>query len=193
MMPRPYTQTFPNHGRQILDQLSVQRYYGSFCDIVVRVEDVDFKVHKCVLAASSCKLQTLMCSMHQDSGDVLSLKDLTMNGFRVVVEYMYSGVLRLDAALVQEVLVASQYLELRDVEKACLEFYKSTGAEAPLPPLEAALGLVRMSGLGGAPSGTALSDYAAECSRARITAWWTTAAGASNGRSARCASWSQQP
>ena len=147
-MARPYTQSFPAHGCQILEQLNVQRYYGNFCDIVVRVQGEDFKVHKCVLAASSSKLQSLMYSVQPDASNVLTLKELTHNGLKTVVEYMYTGMLKLDAISVHEVLVASQYLELRDVEKACLEFYKSTGAEAPLPPLEAALGLVRMSGLG---------------------------------------------
>ena len=154
MVPRPYTVDFPRHGHQILEQLNVQRYYGNFCDIILRTEDTDLKVHRCVLAASSAKLQALMFTqLHESVGNVLMLKDITSTGVRAVIEYMYTGELRLDAMTVQDILVASQHLELRSVEKSCLEFYKSIGAEAPLPPLEAALGLMRMSSGMSIPSG----------------------------------------
>ena len=51
---------FPEHSAILLEKLNAQRYYGAFCDVIIRVEDCDFKLHKCVLAATSSKLQTLM-------------------------------------------------------------------------------------------------------------------------------------
>ena len=43
----PFSHTFPDHCRHLLEQLNIQRYYGAFCDVIVRIEDYDFKVDKC--------------------------------------------------------------------------------------------------------------------------------------------------
>ena len=79
-MPLHYSQTSPSHASIILEQLNVQRYYGAFCDIVLRVEDVDVRLHKCVLAASSARLQSMVYGMRQECGDLLTLKDVSLPG-----------------------------------------------------------------------------------------------------------------
>ncbi|KAK2165364.1 hypothetical protein LSH36_51g01009 [Paralvinella palmiformis] len=124
LVPSHYSHTSPLHASLILEQLNVQRYYGAFCDIVLRVEDVDVRLHKCVLAASSARLQTMVYSMRQECGDLLTLKDVSLPGFWPILDYIYTGVLKLDNGTVQEVLMAAQLLEIRDVEKICLEYVK---------------------------------------------------------------------
>lgn len=149
-MLRPISQNFPHHSDQILEQLNVQRYYAAFCDITVRVEDVDFKLHKCVLAASCAKLQGMLFNMRPECGNILTLKDLSLNGFRCVVEYIYTGILKLDSMYVHDILAASQFFEIREIEKYCLDFFKNSRTETQLPPLRTALqGIL---GMGGSPT-----------------------------------------
>ena len=152
-MLRPISQNFPHHSDQILEQLNVQRYYAAFCDITVRVEDVDFKLHKCVLAASCAKLQGMLFNMRPECGNILTLKDLSLNGFRCVVEYIYTGMLKLDSMYVHDILAASQFFEIREIEKYCLDFFKNSRTETQLPPLRTALqGILGMGGGSATPS-----------------------------------------
>ena len=45
-------------------------------------------------------------------------------GFWPILDYIYTGVLKLENSTIQEVLMASQLLEIRDVEKICLEYVR---------------------------------------------------------------------
>ena len=150
----PISQSLSHHSDQILEQLNVQRYYAAFCDITVRVEDVDFKLHKCVLAASCAKLQGMLFNMRPECSNVLTMKDLSVNGFRCVVDYIYTGMLKLDSMYVHDILAASQFFEIREIEKYCLDFFKNSQTETRLPPLRTALqGILGMGGTPGAASG----------------------------------------
>ena len=155
MASRTYTQPFPAHSKHMLEQLNVQRYLGAFTDIVVRIGDVDFKLHRCLLAAACTRFQSLLCNMREECGNVLVLKTITPTGFRSVTEFIYTGIIKLDPEVAQDVLTAAQFLEMRDLEKAVLNYFKSVSSEAPMPPTEAALSLMRMSqGIGLSNSGT---------------------------------------
>ncbi|CAH1797406.1 unnamed protein product [Owenia fusiformis] len=124
---RPFTHSFPHHCKALLEQLNVQRYYGAFCDVIVRVEDFEFKVHKNVLAAFSPKLQTMLFGMPEECGNVLMIKDMSANGFRFIVEYMYTGILKLDIMNIHDVLGCTQFLDMRETERICGEYFKSGG------------------------------------------------------------------
>ncbi|ELT91108.1 hypothetical protein CAPTEDRAFT_87934, partial [Capitella teleta] len=113
---------FSNHAALMLEQMNVQRFYSAFCDVSVRVEDVDFRLHKSVLAAASPKLQTLMCGLRDENSNVMTMHDVSLTGFRCILEFIYTGLLKLDIMCVQEVLNTAQFLELRMVEKACLNY-----------------------------------------------------------------------
>ncbi len=146
-----YTRTFPQHSHHVLQQLNLQRHYGVFCDVVLRIDKYDFKAHKCVLAAGCPKLQTMLYSMRQECGNILSLKDISVTGVRYILEFLYTGTLELKGVYIHDILAAAQYLEMRDVEKACLDYqyYKgmSTYSHILNPPDDT--GYRSMSTLGG--------------------------------------------
>ena len=125
-MAQPVTQSFPDHSKSVLDQLNNQRYCGAFCDILLQIDDYDFKLHKCLLAALSAKLQTMLFNMRPECGGILTLRDISVTGFRYIIEYLYTGTLHLNTLHVHDVLAASQYLEIREIEKACYDFLKTT-------------------------------------------------------------------
>lgn len=117
--PCDYIRSFPSHGFHLLEQLNVQRYYGTFCDITVRVDDVDYSAHRCILAASSAKLHSLIYSIRQEWNNVLVIKDVTPTAFQVVLDFIYTGSVRLMSSSVHDVLEAARYLEIPDVQKVC--------------------------------------------------------------------------
>ena len=82
-----------------------------------------------MLAAGCPKLQNALYSLRQECGEVLALKELSVSGFRTILEFLYTGTLKLDIVHIHEVLTAAQFLEIRQVEKACLDYqyYKGVG------------------------------------------------------------------
>lgn len=44
---------FPQHSKQVLEQLNQQRQLGLLCDCTFVVDGINFKAHKAVLAACS--------------------------------------------------------------------------------------------------------------------------------------------
>ena len=141
MASRTYNQPFPAHSNYMLEQLNVQRYLGAFTDIIVRIGDVDFKLHRCLLAAACARFQSLLCNMREECGNVLVLKTVTPAGFRNVADFIYTGVVKLDDTVAQDALAAAQFFEMKDLEKVVLDYFKSVGSDAP----EAAISLMRMS------------------------------------------------
>uniref|UniRef100_A0A3Q2YXK5 BTB domain-containing protein n=1 Tax=Hippocampus comes TaxID=109280 RepID=A0A3Q2YXK5_HIPCM len=53
------TMEFPWHSGKVLEQFNNQRKQGLLCDCTFVVDGVDFKAHKCVLAACSVYFRTL--------------------------------------------------------------------------------------------------------------------------------------
>lgn len=47
------TMDFPQHSRQVLEQLNQLRQLGLLCDCTFVVDGINFKAHKAVLAACS--------------------------------------------------------------------------------------------------------------------------------------------
>lgn len=147
----------------LLKQLNIQRYYGLFCDVVVRVGDVDFRAHRCVLAAASAKLQSLAFNIRQDwGGNMLVIDGISAEAFHVALEFIYSGCVRLDGmtTTVDEILAAAKYLGLPDVERACRELGArntapvkaesiSVATERPMPKLTSIKDIHPASGASG--------------------------------------------
>lgn len=75
--------------RQIFELYKKQ----SFCDLSINVDNVDFYVHKCVFVAACPKLHEVIEEQRKDSDSVsLTFNGLSATGFRLLVEYLYSGV-----------------------------------------------------------------------------------------------------
>jgi len=110
------------HSLQLLEQLNFQRQKKLFCDVTIRVTaGQTFAAHRCVLAASSPKLRSLvsLTASHGKLKSVILLKSLTVCGFEPVLEYIYTGELKLDVENIDEVLATACYLELPDIVELC--------------------------------------------------------------------------
>ncbi len=126
-----FTQGFPLHATRVLEQLNFQRYYGAFCDTSVTVENVTISLHRCVLCAASTKFQALLYGRQPDERLVLS--DLTLRGTMAVLEFIYTGLIKLDTESVHDVLGAAKELEMTELEKLCLDYIKFL-QNGPMPP-----------------------------------------------------------
>lgn len=117
----------PSHYRQLLHELNEQRQHGILCDVCIVVEGKIFKAHKNVLLGSSRYFKTLYCQVQKSSEQttVTQLDIVTAQGFKAIIDFMYSAHLALTSKNVIEVMSAASYLQMTDIVQACHSFIKA--------------------------------------------------------------------
>ncbi|XP_051944905.1 zinc finger and BTB domain-containing protein 3-like [Xyrauchen texanus] len=134
---------FPGHSQQLLACLRSQRLQGFLCDCAVQIGPTRFVAHRAVLASFSPFFH--MFYSDQSMGNTSSvnggpLRDtVTINGdivtpqaFGLILDFMYDGVLRLEAhPPPEDVLAAASFLHMNDVVRVCKRRLQGRGlAEA---------------------------------------------------------------
>lgn len=116
-----------SHYRQLLRELNEQRQHGILCDVCIIVEGKIFKAHKNVLLGSSRYFKTLYCQVKKTSeqATVTHLDIVTAQGFKTILDFMYSAHLALTSKNVIEVMSAASYLQMTDIVQACHNFIKA--------------------------------------------------------------------
>ncbi|NXF85505.1 ZBT46 protein, partial [Eubucco bourcierii] len=116
-----------SHYRQLLHELNEQRQHGILCDVCIVVEGKIFKAHKNVLLGSSRYFKTLYCQVQKSSeqATVTHLDIVTAQGFKAIIDFMYSAHLALTSRNVIEVMSAASYLQMTDIVQACHNFIKA--------------------------------------------------------------------
>ncbi len=117
-----------SHYRQLLRELNEQRQHGILCDVCVIVEGKIFKAHKNVLLGSSRYFKTLYCQVKKSSeqqATITHLDIVTAQGFKTILDFMYSAHLALTSKNVIEVMSAASYLQMTDIVQACHGFIKA--------------------------------------------------------------------
>lgn len=116
-----------SHYRQLLRELNEQRQHGVLCDVCVVVEGKVFKAHKNVLLGSSRYFKTLYCQVQKtsDQATVTHLDIVTAQGFKAIIDFMYSAHLALTSRNVIEVMSAASFLQMTDIVQACHDFIKA--------------------------------------------------------------------
>ena len=100
---------------------------NSLCDGILQTCDEEtFRVHRCVLAASSPYFRAMFTGGFREANDEQSerpivLPTITSEGLRHVLDYMYSGRLILSQDTVYDVLIVAHMLQLTDVLSSCTE------------------------------------------------------------------------
>ncbi|XP_075028070.1 zinc finger and BTB domain-containing protein 17 isoform X2 [Calonectris borealis] len=128
---------FPQHSKQVLEQLNQQRQLGLLCDCTFVVDGIDFKAHKAVLAACSEYFRMLFV----DQKDVVHLDISNAAGLGQVLEFMYTAKLSLNPDNVEDVLAVAGFLQMQEIVSACNALKSLTvPAESPAksqqPPAE---------------------------------------------------------
>ncbi|XP_059839503.1 zinc finger and BTB domain-containing protein 10 [Hypanus sabinus] len=112
---------------QLLQELNEQRQQGILCDVNIVVKGQVFKAHKNILVAGSRYFKTLYCYTPNESCDQVTVTHLdvvAVQGFTVILDFMYSGHLVLTSQNVIEVMSVASYLQMTDIVQACRGFIK---------------------------------------------------------------------
>ena len=114
------------HCIKIAQHLLDQSVDESFCDIVLQVEDQDFRAHKCVLASCSeyfYKMFTL--EMKEKYDKTITIKGINAHTFRAILDWIYTGKIELNEDNLDETLQAVSMLQLTDLFDEINTFVKS--------------------------------------------------------------------
>ncbi|XP_058475066.1 zinc finger and BTB domain-containing protein 10 isoform X2 [Solea solea] len=124
---------------QLLQELDKQRKSGILCDVNIVVSGQVFRAHKNILVAGSRYFKTLYCltkSEAQDQATVTHIDVAAVQGFSVILDFLYSGNLLLTSQNAIEVMSVASYLQMTEVVQSCRAFIKdalniSSKQEAP--------------------------------------------------------------
>ncbi|KAM4621592.1 zinc finger and BTB domain-containing protein 3 isoform 1-T3 [Polymixia lowei] len=118
---------FPQHSQQLLSALRSQRQRGFLCDCIVQVGSSRFLAHRAVLASCSPFFHMFYSDPpggaggHGSSGSVtLDSEIVTAAAFSLLLDFVYEGVLQLEAPLpVEDILAAASFLHMNEVVRVC--------------------------------------------------------------------------
>ncbi|KAI5091852.1 zinc finger and BTB domain-containing protein 10 [Silurus meridionalis] len=112
---------------QLLQELDKQRKSGILCDVSIVVCGQVFRAHKNILVAGSRYFKTLYCltkSENLDQATITHLDVAAVQGFSVILDFLYSGNLLLTSQNAIEVMSVASYLQMSEVVQSCRAFIK---------------------------------------------------------------------
>ncbi|XP_059397997.1 zinc finger and BTB domain-containing protein 7C-like [Carassius carassius] len=130
---------FPNHSNDVLCSLNEQRRDGLLCDVILVVQDQEYRTHRSVLAACSQyfkKLFTVATGSSQDSNQhaIYELDFVAPESLTAILEFAYTSTLTITASNVKEILSAARLLEIPCIINVCLEIMDTGGGGGDGPP-----------------------------------------------------------
>ncbi|XP_017318635.1 kelch-like protein 10 [Ictalurus punctatus] len=98
------------------------RLEEELCDAVLRVDEVEFNVHKTVLCAHSPYFRTLFMTGSSSDQKVYTMTNVSPDIMAIIIHYIYTQEIRVTTDNVQAVLVMADYLLMRDLVRDCYDF-----------------------------------------------------------------------
>ena len=92
-----------------------------FCNCVIQVGEEEFAVHLEVLCAYSEYFNTIV-GHDYNANDIVTLYDITAATFSNLLNFMYTGGMRLELSNLLEVYVAADYLIINTALDCCRDF-----------------------------------------------------------------------
>ncbi|XP_071498581.1 kelch-like protein 24 [Diadema antillarum] len=102
------------------------RQAGELTDFMLCAEDNRFPCHKMLLAAGSPYFKAMFTGPMrvEDSSSSADLQDISSTTAELLLDYMYTGRLKITADNVQELLIAANFLLLERLVEACCDFLR---------------------------------------------------------------------
>ncbi|CDQ79669.1 unnamed protein product [Oncorhynchus mykiss] len=116
MTERIHNINLHNFSNSVLETLNEQRNRGHFCDVTVRIHGSMLRAHRCVLAAGSPFFQDKLLLGYSDI-EVPSV--VSVQSIQKLIDFMYSGVLRVSQSEALQILTAASILQIKTVIDEC--------------------------------------------------------------------------
>nr|XP_019953708.1 PREDICTED: SAM and SH3 domain-containing protein 1-like isoform X3 [Paralichthys olivaceus] len=128
-----------SHKQSILSKFNNLRKRDLLCDVTLVVEDVHFRAHKALLAASSEYFSLMFTSEDHISRSTFTLGGMEAEMFSAVLEFIYSAHVSLEESCTEQLLATARLMEVSDLVKVLTELTRSAagvrGDQATVPDL----------------------------------------------------------
>jgi len=121
------------HFTTLFDKLDEDRKGDKvYCDVTISVGDANFSAHRCILGTFCLYFATLFRSSFDDKNkEVIKLsgpvgEDIKPSTFQSILNFCYTKQSGLKASNVYDVLAATEYLQIDNLKKECLDFLKAS-------------------------------------------------------------------
>ncbi|KAM6185183.1 zinc finger and BTB domain-containing protein 24 [Rhynchocyon petersi] len=119
------------HSNSVLSSLEEQRKKGFLCDITLIVENVHFRAHKALLAASSEYFSMMFAEEGEIGPSIYMLEGMVADTFSILLEFIYTGCLHATEKTTEQILATAQFLKVYDLVKAYTDFQNSHSSPKP--------------------------------------------------------------
>ena len=116
-----------SHAVNLLSKCAQYRDTSKFIDVRLKVREDIFPAHRIILAANSDYFDRMFTNgMKESNQKVIELKDesISPDAFKIVLNSIYTGDLRVNEENVFEVLAAADHLQVTTVVQQCCDFLK---------------------------------------------------------------------
>ncbi|XP_047672920.1 kelch-like protein 10 [Tachysurus fulvidraco] len=111
-----------SEDRKLCGLLNEMRLDGSLCDAVLRVDEVDFKVHKNILSAYSPYFRALFTRWSNLDQSIYNINGVSPEIMDFIIHYMYTQDIQVTTDEVETLLATANYLLIQDLVMSCCEF-----------------------------------------------------------------------
>ncbi|KAF7704515.1 hypothetical protein HF521_021587 [Silurus meridionalis] len=119
-----------SHKDAILNKFDTLRKRQMLCDITLIVEDVHFKAHKALLAASSEYFSLMFTAEDQACQTIYTLDGMAPKTFESVLEFIYSASVSVEESSAGQLFDIARLLEISELVKASADFQLSNKVSA---------------------------------------------------------------
>uniref|UniRef100_A0A8C3JM71 BTB domain-containing protein n=1 Tax=Calidris pygmaea TaxID=425635 RepID=A0A8C3JM71_9CHAR len=113
---------FRNHSSEVLCGLNKQRHDGLLCDVILIVQDQEYRTHQSILAACSKYFKKLFTtSTLTDQPYVYKIDFVKPEALSAILEFAYTSTLTITTPNVKHILSAAKMLEIQCIIDVCLE------------------------------------------------------------------------
>uniref|UniRef100_A0A665UIN5 Kelch-like protein 10 n=2 Tax=Echeneis naucrates TaxID=173247 RepID=A0A665UIN5_ECHNA len=95
------------------------RLEQQLCDVVIRVDGVEFHVHKLILCNCSPYFRALFTHWSTPDSRVFDIPNVSLDMMRLIIEFAYTGSVPVTQENIQEVFVAADRFAIAGILKAC--------------------------------------------------------------------------
>lgn len=116
-----------SHKQSILSKFDKLRKKDLLCDITLVVEDVHFKAHRALLAASSDYF-SLMFTADGANGPLYQLQGMEPKMFAALLEFIYSAQVSVEPSAIEQLLAIARLMEVHELVKVLAELTSSSAS-----------------------------------------------------------------